>query len=67
MRSCKHRGEIGHAALRTVEGEMRSHVPSEKFDDTLVRDLEGSLRTEMEVHRFPESGLEFIVGLSRNC
>ena len=57
---CENDGESGDTASRTFKGEMRSQLPCGEFDDTAVRDLESSPRTEMEVHRFPESGLEFI-------
>ena len=36
-------------ASRTFKGEMRSHLPSKEFDDTAVRDLESSPRTEMDL------------------
>ena len=39
MRSCENHGESGDTASRTFKGEMRSHLPSGKFDDTAVRDL----------------------------
>ena len=60
MRSCENHGESGNTASRTFKGEMRNRLFFGEFDDTAVRDLESSPRTEMEVHCFPESGLEFI-------